>query len=253
MGLGKNEAAIYLALLKSGPLTLLQISRDTQINRTSAYRICEQLEKKGFIYKDAECRTTKYEAASLDFLQTKIKDLQDQAELAKEKYNSFYRSFENWSKSTKKPIRVIHYTGRDEVRQMVWNSLKAKTIIKSFAYRTISEPLGRLFVVRWWNEYVKSGISSQLIANPGTFELKNAVDKHTKEKYLKPLNSRWQKRIVDPKILKITQETFIYDDVFAILQWDKKNVFGVEIYNQAVTDQQTAVFNVLWKMAGRVK
>ena len=74
-----------------------------------------------------------------------------------------------------------------------------------------------------------------------------------KEKYLKHPLSIWRTRIIDPKILKITQETFIYNDVFAIVQWGPKEIFGVEIYNQQVADQERAVFNVLWKMASKHK
>lgn len=253
LGLTQEEVTIYLSILKNGPSTVLEIARDTQLKRTNVYRFCEQLGKKGYLLKNAQWRTTRYEAASLDFLETKIKSLEDKADWIKNRYHDLLPSFENLQKTKDRRIEVIHYSGQDEVRQLIWNSLKARTVIKSFAYRTLSEPLGKLFIVRWWNQHVRQNIKSQLIANPGTFEMKDRVDKYTKEKYLKHPTSIWRTRVIDPKILRITQETFIYNDVFAIVQWKPKEIFGVEIYNQQVADQERAVFNVLWKMASKDK
>ena len=253
LGLEKDEAAVYLSIFRNGLSTTLEISRDAQLKRTNVYRICEQLEKKGYLAKNAQWRTTKYEAVSPDYLQTKIKSREDELESIKNKYQSLLSTFDNLEKTKDHQTKVIHYSGKEEVKQLVWNSLNAKTVIKSFGYKTLSEPLGKLFVVRWWNQYVAKNIKTQLIANPGTFEIKNRVDQFTKEKYLKVPAKTFQAKIIDPKILKITQETFIYNDVFAIVQWGQKKVFGMEIYNQSIADQERAVFNVLWKIAARAK
>ncbi len=249
VGLNPDESFIYLSVLKNGTATILDIARDTHLKRTTVYRLCDQLEKSGYLAKNAQWHTTKYQAASPDFLQNKIKSLEDKVNLVKNNYQQLLPAINSLQKSKDNQIKVIHYSGKEEVQQLIWNSLKTQTVIKSFAYKTLSEPLGKLFIIRWWNQYASQNIKSQLIANPGTLEIKDRVDQFTKEKYQKIPTSAWQTRVIDPKILKITQETFIYNNVFAIVQWDAKNVFGVEIYNQQVTDQERFIFDVLWKLA----
>lgn len=252
-GLEKDAAIIYLSVLRNGLSTTLEIARSTNLKRTNVYRICDQLEKQGYLARNSQWRTTKYEAVSLNNLQTKIKSKEDELDSIKNKYLRLLPTFKNLEKVKAPQIKVIHYSGKEEVKQLVWNSLNAKTVVKSFGYKTLSEPLGKLFVIRWWNQYVSKNIKTQLIANPGTFEIKDRVDQFTKEKYLKEPAKTFQAKIIDPKILKITQETFIYNDVFAIVQWDSEKVFGVEIYNQSIADQERAVFNVLWKIAVKAK
>ncbi|EKD96520.1 MAG: hypothetical protein ACD_24C00009G0001 [uncultured bacterium] len=41
----------------------------------------------------------------------------------------------------------------------------------------------------------------------------------------------------------------IYNDVLALYNWHKGEVFGVEIYNDKITAMQKQIFEVLWKMA----
>ena len=249
LGLSDEESKIYLFTLTNSLTTVLQVAKNTGINRTSAYRYCESLAKKGFLLKNALRHTTKYEAVSVDFLSTKVKKIEDKAKNIQANFQKLAPTLQNLVKNQDNQIKVIQYTGKEEVKQLVWNSLKTKTEVCSFGYRTLSEPLGKLFIVRWWNQSVRQKIVTKIIANPGTYEMKDNVDQTTKEKYPKIPSGIWQARVIDPKILPITQESFIYNNIYAIVQWDKKQVFGVEIYNQQVADQQKAVFEVLWKLA----
>jgi sugar-specific transcriptional regulator TrmB len=251
LGLNGVEIQIYIFLLKKGISTVLQISREVSINRTSVYRICEKLSLEGFLRKSAEKDTTKYESASVDFLRTKIDDLEKKTVQVKEMYPVFKKSFEEIERLKLNKIKVIHYNGKDEVRQLIWNELEAKTEVLSLGFRTLAEAVGKDFIVHWWNENVRRGIYSKIIANPGTFELKDTQDSYTKEKYLDDLNNM-EKRLIDEDVMKITEETFIYDDVFGIVQWEGDEVFGVEIYNKAVADQERELFKVLWKMARKM-
>ncbi len=247
--LSDEQTIIFLSILKNGSSTILQIARDTNFKRTNIYRLCEQLREKGYLIKHCQEHTTKYEAVSIDFLQIKIKEIEDKANLLKNKLEILKPSFQKMRAMQDNELKVIHYTGAEEVKQLVWNSLKARSIVKSFAYKTLSEPLGKLFIVRWYNECLERKINSQLLANPGTFALKDNVDRFTKEKYFKLPTEFWQTKTIDSKIIRITQETFIYDNVYAIIQWNQRQIFGVEIYNQQVAEQQKAIFNTLWKIA----
>jgi len=63
-GLSKNDAAVYLGLLRTGPTKASQICNFTKINRVKVYRILENLKKLGFV-SSTFSNPTVYSANSL--------------------------------------------------------------------------------------------------------------------------------------------------------------------------------------------
>ncbi len=49
LGLGENEAKVYLACLNLGPATILKIARSAEIKRTTVYSVIESLKQKGMV------------------------------------------------------------------------------------------------------------------------------------------------------------------------------------------------------------
>ena len=52
LGLGANEAAVYIAMLSLGPATVLSISRASGVKRTTIYNVLESLKQKGLVRTD---------------------------------------------------------------------------------------------------------------------------------------------------------------------------------------------------------
>ena len=50
LGLTREEAKLYIALVKQGESTTLELSRTTKISRTQVYRLFESLKDKGVIF-----------------------------------------------------------------------------------------------------------------------------------------------------------------------------------------------------------
>lgn len=248
LNLDNEQISVYLYLLQNGGSTILQLSKGTKINRTALYRLCEKMAASGFLKKHADAHTTIYEAASVTFLKTKVESIVSNAAAIQDEYKEIEQVYQKLINVKNHRIKVIHYTGSEEVKQLIWNSLDAKNVNVGFGYRTMSEAVGKDFIVKWWNECTRRRRRQKVLANPGTFEMKNTVDATTQEKYDKNLPNIMQEKVIDTKIFKINQETFIYNDVYAIIQWDKNEIFGVEIYNQAVADQQREIFDLLWKL-----
>ena len=48
---------------------------------------------------------------------------------------------------------------------------------------------------------------------------------------------------------KIEFETYIYNNVVALLSYDKDDIFGVEIHNDKLARQQEQLFDLLWSQA----
>ena len=62
IGLEQEEAKIYLALLKLGPVSASDVSRETKIERTAVYRILEKLLDKGIANYFTENKVKRFNA-----------------------------------------------------------------------------------------------------------------------------------------------------------------------------------------------
>lgn len=250
--LSADQQNVFHKLVVGGEQTVLQLSRLTKINRTSLYRVLDELESLGFVTKGAKTKTTKYTPIPLELLEAKIEQEHARVDDLSRSFIALLPQLEGLYDSRKSDINVIHYTGREQARQLVWNSLKAKNGIKSFGYRTMKEAMGIDFMYKWWDETVLRKIKTWMIANPDTFEMKTwGNETPLASAYV--ASELYLKRYFEKSELEIINETFIYNDVFAVLQWDEQQVFGVEIHNNSVARQQELVFDFLWKKAKEYK
>lgn len=247
LGLREEEAQIYLFVLQNGTASIVEISRHTGVNRMSLYRYCEELSDRGFLRRLAVLKTTKYEASSLSFLKTRLDSFETRFEEMKEKYQDAKHSFEELSKYSQSKTKVIQYIGHEKVKQLIWNSLDATDEVLSFGYRTLKEATSPSFVDNWWGEMIRRGIVNRILMNEETLQMKNSTENEMKHSPIK-IKKVWKPRVIPEKILKITQETFLYNDVHAIVQWEGDQVFGVEIYNKEIVEQEKGIFNILWDM-----
>ena len=63
-GLTRNEAKVYLALLKIGSASVNEITRKSGIHRVNAYDVINRLMEKGLISSTMRANKTYYEAAN---------------------------------------------------------------------------------------------------------------------------------------------------------------------------------------------
>jgi hypothetical protein len=59
----------------------------------------------------------------------------------------------------------------------------------------------------------------------------------------------YQYRVIDPEILTIKHDTYIYGDVYAYYYHFQGEYFGVEIHNKVIAHTERQIFEILWKMA----
>src|SRR3989344_1657748 len=70
IGLNEKEAAVYLALLQYDHASVIDISKKTNINRSTTYTILESLAKKGLVSETTIGKKTRYRAESPERLET---------------------------------------------------------------------------------------------------------------------------------------------------------------------------------------
>jgi hypothetical protein len=141
--------------------------------------------------------------------------------------------------------RIVYFEGVKGLEQVNWNATKA--VGKFMIYETgeMNDFLGKGTSERIRAEHVKRGCQIQEITNH-----KKAPAFSSNANYV---NNFYKVRYVDPKLLTISVDTMIYNDVVTFYHTGKKEPFCVEIHNEWLADMQKQLFRYTWNKAKPVK
>lgn len=247
LGLLELEARVVETLIREGPKTVLKLSEFIPVKRTSLYRVLSDLEEKGFVRKIPLENTTQYSSISVEYLRRKIEEQRSHVLELASLYEKTLPELHSLEQGRKSPIGTVVYNGSEGVKQLIWNSLAAKTNILSFGYRTLTEAVGSKFLADWLSEAFLRKQKHKLLTNDNTVRMKRNTATRLGNMVLERVQYIHKLRYLPEEILKITTETFIYDDIYSVIQWTGDQVYGVEITNPVIADQQREIFNYLWK------
>ncbi len=241
-GLSSEESRIYLDLLENGTLSALQISRNVHIGRTKVYRLLDILIAKELVvqkFNDAGLTFVADPPAHLEFLLTKR-----EGELATLRANlpTVIEGLERQTATGMKASQVLYYRGQRGLSQVNWHILRAKKEFLSYEVDNAEAYLSKREAEDLRARIVQGKIGIRTIMN--IHHMPSFTD-------VVGLTDLWQLRYVDPKILSIKADIFIYNNVYAVVNYlAKGDVFCVEIYNEQLAGMQKAMFEDLW---GRAK
>lgn len=142
--------------------------------------------------------------------------------------------------------RVVYYKGIEGLKQVTWNSLKA--LGKVYIYEMVPDVsfyLPKDFAEEVRSEFVKRKVHIKQITNL------TAISPYTNVTEL--VERYWEVRHVDPKVLKLSYEVLVYNDVVVMYNVRGKSVFCVEIYDTDLAAMQKQLFNFVWNMGKKMK
>lgn len=250
LGFGEQAAKIFLVLVEQGPMSLLQISRLSGIERTRLYRVIEDLTEKGLVIEQLAFKSRRFEAADLEQLRKMVSLERTKAEQLTQNWDSFAALIEETRRGYS-PTRVLYFKGAEGIKQMSWNSLQAKGELLSYVYRAFQEAIGQKYLNDWAREAKASNVKIRELHSERFQEsLHNglffSVD-------LRDMGKRYDARLLPSKIMSMTHAMDIYNDVVGIIYWKEEEVFGIEIHNEMIAQMQRSIFEVFWKMANKYK
>ena len=247
LGLEPEIADIYIALHEHGPQTISELSRTSRVERTRIYRLIDDLLASNLIEVETHYKRGIIKAAPIANLhilisekEQELKSLQDELGLIEQVLGR---------NSLSSPVtRVQFYHGREGIRQMFWNELRAKSEIVGYVYRIIDEPNGRKFMKRYWEEFHRRQLHMRLISGDAFLQSWKDADTTFGQGYSQRV-SGIDYRYISPDIFPVTHACEIYDNVVMYCNWKDNELFGIEIYNQEIADAQRATFEMLWSKA----
>jgi len=245
-GLDDVEAQIYLNLLESGAKTPLDLSRETNINRTKIYRYLDRLKQKRLIEESDKGRGLTLKAASPDMLQLLILEKEQSLKNQKALMPDLLKELATLPSVGRSGFEIKHYHGTEGLKQMLWNHLSAKKEILVFGFENRNNIAGKAFAETIRYEQVARKITK--------IEIENATDQGNYWYTSVPDWGKFYKsRYIPPKILTMKQYQVIYNNTISILNWADGNKVGVEIENVSFAEMYKQIFWKFWDIAGEYR
>jgi len=231
LGLTKNEAKVYLALLKLGKATAVEITKQSHVHRVNAYDVLERLQQKGLIATVFQANKKIYEAANPEQLSTLIKEKQ---ELLDEVLPSLKQEF----KLKKEKQQVYHFLGVEGVMQAYMMILEQNATLYALGGSGLNRKYLKHRHEMWNKERIKRCIKGKglyyELTRTGMSGWKS--DKTMEIRYL-------------PDEYKTLGMVDICGDLVVNLLPIEGNIMAIVIENKVLADTYRNFFNYMWKYA----
>lgn len=244
-GLSAEESELYILLIKKGSLSALNISRELKIARTKVYRLLEKLKEKGFVVEEIQNYGSKFKAESYEKFNNIIKDKEEELKHIKNHSAELFNTLASLQSVDNQNSKILYYKGVEGLKQVTWNSLKAKDILRIYEIKDMSGFLSFDFAEKVRQELVDRNIMTHQLTNlPKLAEYTENAEHVTKF---------WTPRYINPEFLSIDFEIVIYNDVYCMYNYKDDDIFIVEIYNSTLARMQEKIFDFVWSQATPMK
>lgn len=242
-GLDDVEIPLYLHLLQNGPKTPLDLSRETNVNRSRIYRYLDRLKTKKLIEENAVGRGISLKAANPKNLELLVHEKERELKEQKASLPTLLKELTGLPGELEKVFEVKYYHGPEGLKQLMWNHLSANKEILAFSYRNKNDTVGKTFAERIREEQVERKIM--------LYEIENETDQgdfwYTG---VQGWPKYYQSRYISPKILEIKQYIGIFNNTVSIANWIDNEPVGIEVVNAVYASTQRQLFRKFWEIAG---
>lgn len=239
-GIEPAASAVYLALITIGPASALQLAKKTKISRTQIYRHIETLQNASLVSTEQLSYGTLFKALPLQNLESRFADQEAQLNSLKSELNAMTTLLQQFAGSNGAQARVQHHFGIAGLKQANWNLTKAKTEFRVFESAHISAHLDHTFARRLRERIIERNLYSYDLTNVKTVK---AAD-------IEPFApGRSHYKHIDPQILAITFEMYVYDHTVALLDYNPHSMQAIEINHPALSTMMTQLFSAMWNLA----
>lgn len=238
----KNEAKIYITLLKNGSLTVSELAQKAKFNRTATYGYVNLLTEKGVIAK-SKGESNKVLANPPEHLHYLVDErLSSAKKLQEELYPVVTTLNANFMKSAMtNNSEMKYFKGRTGIRAIYDDCLKANKIRSYFNPKETINLLPE-----------NLGLFERIIAKrPGMeiYELaEDSVESRERARKIFPCPRLYWKFL--PKDVKLTSnDILIYDGKVAIVNLiDEDTLSGFILRNQDYYNNSVQLFDLLWRL-----
>lgn len=229
IGLTRNEAIVYVELLRTGSVLAKDLTKITNMHRTSVYGCLQRLHKKGLVSISSGNRKTYFEAVDPRKLLSLVQEREERLksvlpELIKLKNTNFYSKHE-----------VQYFKGRQGLKSIYDEILQAGDNYIGWGPEREIEAVMKYYFIHYVRERQKRKIHAKLVY----FE-----DSRGEEYTKSPLV---QIRYLPQSYYEPTAHR-VYGDNVAIILLEQEPLCIV-IRNKAIAQSYRKHFNIMWERA----
>lgn len=239
--LSKEESKVYLFLLSHGFSTALNISRELKIGRTKIYRLLDILQNKQLIELKVDDRGMKFGATHPSKFQQLVAEQEQHVLALKNSLPDLISKLTSINPKSDPDSKVLYYEGIEGLKQVSYNAINAKGLLRVFEMEHLSDFLPKEFAEEVREKLVENKVTTHDLTNKTSFpnftEVTEMVEKFSEFRH------------IDPEKLKINFEVLIYNNVYATYTYKEGKIFCVEIYNEQLAEMQKQIFDSIWNQA----
>lgn len=245
LGLNKIESSVYLALLSRDISSILELSRDTNIPRSTVYRVSKKLIDKRFAEWVVESKVQKVKAVRPDGLDFVLKEKSNDLKNVTNSLKNLQQMVSSVVTHVPK-TQVRYYQGKSGMQQLIWNTLKANKEICGYS------EFGRVDVVgvKFYQEYVREfnlrGLRDRAIANENGL---NYIKNHVISSESKHQLDESGIKLIPKEKFYVSGDTSFYNNIYSVSYWKKGEIVGVEVENIELVKMHQSIFDILWNLA----
>ncbi|MFA5322271.1 MAG: helix-turn-helix domain-containing protein [Smithella sp.] len=235
LGFSQNKAKTYLACLELGSAPASTIAQKAGLERTTTYKLLEELASEELIDEDVATKVKTYVARSPKELLQHLQEKQKTAD------SLIPILLEQVHKATRPP-RIRFYSGLRGVKQVFEDALTVeKKVVYTFSpIQSILDHFGPTYARHYLAQRKKFGITRQALRQlsdkkgiPGTWDLFASDERTAREVRFLPKGIAFQSLIQ------------IYDEKISFISFSE-HYYAFIIENKELTDFMKQIFQLLW-------
>lgn len=238
LGLDKDEALI-LQKLHTKPFKIAEISKETNIARTSLYYMLPRLESRGFIRQVKQGKKLLWEK------DRNIKDTYEKALgslVNAEEQNISLNTFSNETKVSvlkkEKMLQIFEDIANLPSRTRIYGIQPDTSFLQAIEYISFEDLLRINTIIKQ-----KSIIVEGIIHERSIDSMENLFSKNDLKRFLESFGGRSADTVTLPPnyLEKTISEVYLYNNTVALINW--KNEFAIKIQNKDIYDLLKAMFD----------
>ena len=240
LGLRSEDSAVYAKLIAAGPASALQVAKQTGVSRTQVYRSLERLQEYSLVSSERLTYGTLFRALPIQNIENQLASREMNIANLRQGLSDVAGALQQLADAAQMPTATVeHYYGMAGIKQANWNLLRAERSFYVIELSHITDHFEHSFGQRHRERVIERGLT--------THDLTNATQV-TKEE-LEPFNpSKTFYRHIDPKILTINFEVYIYNDVVTLLDYRPGQMHAIEVHHQAYHALMYQIYQALWRL-----
>ncbi len=250
-GLNDKQIELYQHLVGKGWQTILQISKQTELPRTTIYRIIGELTEMGLIEEKVDFKTSYYQSTSVHSFESLILEKEKSLTYLKHQIPALKNHLAALSLISNTAETQVHfYRGLRGLKTMEWKLCEAaNSTTYVFGDGKWHNVMGRDFAEEIRHERINQNIKIKEILNPD--KITPVSEDGTIEWTSIPgfIKNHYQHRQIAKNILNIENEIIIVPDKVFLFSIQDNEIVGIEIISPAYAQFFTQLFNIIWNQA----